>query len=171
MILTALKKRMDSLLRIRTPGDGRPWRFSDRAGFTLVELMVVLFLLGVLITIAVMVYFRFIYKTKETVAILHIKQIIKAQELYRAENSVYTDDFSKLNMPGTAPAGSGNNVRIYEGYRYTLSVSGGVEDTSTWSLRAEPEDGNTQMRWFYTDQTGVIRYEVGTTAGPSSPAI
>ncbi len=145
--------------------------FRTQSGFTLVELIVVLFFIGVLAAIATIVYFKFIYKTKETVAILHTKQIMKVQELYRAEKGVYTDDFGELDMPGTAPSGGGNNVRIYEGYRYTLSVSGGLEEDSTWSVRAEPEDGNTQMRWFYADQSGTIRYEMGKQAGPTSPKI
>ncbi len=172
---SALKRREVRPFMMEEPAGGRKVRglpaLRARSGFTLVELVVVMFLLGVLAAMAVTVYFKFIYKTRETVAISHIHRIIKAQELYRTDNDTYTDDFDELDMPGTAPAGSGNNVRIYEGYRYTLSVSNASNGEPIWSLRVEPEDGNTKMRWFYTDQTGTIRYEVGHQAGPTSPII
>lgn len=174
-MLSPLKRRKVRPFMVEEPAGGRKLRglpaLRAQSGFTLVELVVVMFLLGVLAAIAVTVYFKFIYKTRETVALSHIHRIIKAQELYRTDNHVYTDNFDDLDMPGSPPAGSGNNVRVYEGYRYTLSVSTAPNGESTWSLRVEPEDGSTKMRWFYTDQTGTIRYEVGHQAGPTSPII
>lgn len=38
-----------------------------------------------------------------------------------------------------------------------------------WNMTANPVNGSTSVRWFYVDETSVIRFETGAAADASSP--
>jgi type IV pilus assembly protein PilA len=58
-------------------------------GFTLIELMIVIAIIGVLAAIAVPNYARFQCRAKQTEAKNGLKQLVVAEESYRAENDTY----------------------------------------------------------------------------------
>jgi len=68
----------------------RPVRPRAR-GFTLVELMVVVVMVGVLATIGIMMFRRWIFHTRSVEAIGTIQAIRVAQEKWRSENGGYID--------------------------------------------------------------------------------
>ena len=83
-------------------------------GFSLIELLLVLMLLSILAATAVIVYSKFIYKSKETIVISHLHRIIKAQEMYMTDHDRYTDNFAELDVPGTVLPGENKNTLLYE---------------------------------------------------------
>ena len=64
-------------------------RSTVHAGYTLIELMVVVTILGILATIAVPLYKGYVYRSKATEAIAFLNEIKQRQEAYRAEFRQY----------------------------------------------------------------------------------
>lgn len=83
---------------------------SNRAGFTLVELMIVVAIIGVLAAIAVPNYQNYAAKARMTEATIGLSAAYKAEKAYSAENNSYT---SCLYNVGFAPDGYPNSERYY----------------------------------------------------------
>jgi len=146
---------------------------SDSAGFTLVELMIVVTIIGIISSIGTVLYSNFIQKTRETSVIVYLRYINKAQTEYRFFDDGYTREFEDLEKTGSLPKKYNNNItevgdqqRILENYLITLQKQQGE-----WFARAEPVDLSTDRRWFYIDETGVARFEQGKTANATSPKL
>jgi prepilin-type N-terminal cleavage/methylation domain-containing protein len=79
-------------------GGGREMR---RAGFTLVELMVVVAIVGVLSVVAIPAFMRFQMRAKSVEAGVNLQAIAKAQESYFAEYGTYVS--ASVPVPATIP--------------------------------------------------------------------
>jgi len=89
---------------------------NKKMGFTLIELMIVLVIIGILMAIAVPSYQGYVLRSHRTDAHSSLLDIAARQERYVAQRNTYTTDISGdtgLNM------GSANSK---EGY-YTLAVT------------------------------------------------
>ncbi len=62
---------------------------GEEAGFTLVELLVVIVILGVLMAIAVVSYLGFSERASRTVAKANVRTVVPAMAAYYTENSTY----------------------------------------------------------------------------------
>ena len=84
-------------------------RRSREAGFTLIELMIVVLVVAILASIAVPMYSQHIRKAHRADAMQRIQQIALAQERFRAENPGYTDVWTDLggNPDTVLPQGIG----------------------------------------------------------------
>lgn len=56
-------------------------------------------------------------------------------------------------------------------FRYAASDTEGDGVIDAYTVTAEPVSEATGRRHFYSDQSGIIRAEIGTSAGPESPPI
>ncbi|WP_275994283.1 type IV pilin protein [Argonema antarcticum] len=70
---------------------------NPEQGLTLVELLVVIFIIGILSAIALPSFLKQVNKAKGVEATVRIKNFITAERNYYLENSVFTDDASNLN--------------------------------------------------------------------------
>lgn len=148
-------------------------RRGGQSGFTLVELLVVVAIVAILASIAIPMYTGFIQKARETAAIGYLKNLHKSQDLYRFDSatSVFSGDFEELEAMGGVPPGNGNASRIDQDYRFDLSAGPGPGGQPAWQATATPLKQQATARFFFVDETGVIRAETGAGAGAGSAPI
>ncbi|MFH1201558.1 MAG: type II secretion system protein [Candidatus Omnitrophota bacterium] len=140
----------------------RPRALARKAGFTLVEIVVVIAILSTLSTLAITSLLRTRLDANEALAISSLRTISTACEGYRAVSSPmgYSPDLATLgnivppylNRPlATAIAPPGTR-----GYYYTYVLVSGDYYTCT----ATPVDpGVTGKRVFFIDASGVIKLD------------
>ena len=90
-----------------------------RQGFTLIELMIVVAIIGILAAIAIPNYSEYVRKSRRAEAKAMISQIQQAQEKWRANNVAYTKTWSDLAVPGAA---CGSGLKTENGY-YCVTIT------------------------------------------------
>ena len=86
-------------------------KLKGKKGFTLIELMIVVAIIGILAAIAIPNFLRFQAKSKQSEAKTNLGGIFTAETAYNAEH----DGFADLNSISWAPTGTPR-------YRYTLGT-------------------------------------------------
>lgn len=69
-----------------------------KKGFTLIELLVVVLIIGILSAIALPQYEKTVEKSRATQALVLMKALIQAQDVYYLENGNYASKFSDLSV-------------------------------------------------------------------------
>lgn len=112
---------------------------TKNKGFTLIELMIVVVIVGILSSIALPSYQQYVRKANRADGMSAIQMILDAQERYYADHISYTADLTKLGLadPYITPEGH---------YSIKASVCGGslttcVELTAT-AQGGQVKDGN-----------------------------
>lgn len=116
-------------------------------GFTLIELMIVVVMVGILSAIAIPSYQNYVIRTKRGDAMASLQAAAQALERYRSNNG--------FNYGGASLTGGGGNVVFtnqvpVEGGRayYSLDFGAGVAalaaGATTFTVRAVPVPGSTQ---------------------------
>lgn len=125
------------------------------SGFTLVETMVVILILGFLVALAFPNFLRIRMNTNEQLMLSDLRVFSHANESYRAsQNSpVYAPDIATLMEKGYI-----NNAWLdpndKNGYSFVYSPS---ENGATYSMEADAlKPSPTGVNYYCVDQTGVI---------------
>lgn len=110
-------------------------------GFTLVELMIVVAIIGILAAIAVPAYREHIVKTNRSDAMAVLQGFAQAMERHYAQNNTYAGAAVGPADTGT-PANFSPKSPIDGAARYDLTIQ--AADATTYTLRAAPSVGGGQ---------------------------
>jgi type IV pilus assembly protein PilA len=153
-------------------------------GFSLIELLIVVAIILIIAAIAIPNLLRSRIAANEASAVGSIRTINTAEVTY---SSSYPDcGFALLNALG----GSGGNTTgaglldsvlangLKSGYSFGTTVSGGTgcgtgtgTPNSVYTVNGNPQSAQTGQRYFFSDQSGVIRYNTSGTATATSPPL
>jgi type II secretory pathway pseudopilin PulG len=137
-----------------------------KAGYTMIEIMVVVGILMVIITMAIPTVSRTKRHAYETAALEGLRSIFEAEELYYDVSGYYTgggDQFQDLRKidavdPGAYGASAGEGVFI-KGYSIRFENIG--EYAQNYSVRAVPIIRGMDLRTFYMMSDGIVRNDFG----------
>ena len=142
---------------------------ASAAGFTLIELMIVVAIAAILTTIAVAAYTSQIRKSRRTEAKTAILDLAAREERLYATQNAYSSDAGTL---GYGPAGTAWPVSVGSYYSVTSVTVGPATATlpGTFTLTVAPSAGSPQLQdttcaSFIVDQTGA---ESATGSDPAA---
>ena len=143
------------------------------AGFTLIEIMVVVAIVSMLAAISISMMMRSRVTTNEAVAISSCKTIVSACQSYFTSSipRSYPPNLAILGAAGpTGPSYIDTSLAsgVRGGYVYTYSLT----SPASFIVNADPQFlGRTGVRYFYTDETGRITAREGGQAGPGDAPV
>jgi len=151
-------------------------------GFSLVELLIVVTVILIIAAIAIPNYITSKLRANEAGAVENLRNITTANVVYSTTYEIgYSPDLTTLGGNSTAPtvtaAGLIDSVLATgskSGYNFSYSVvtTDANGQVTSYVIFAAPQIfGTTGTRYFYTDETAVIRCNSTTQAGPSDPPI
>jgi type IV pilus assembly protein PilA len=155
---------------------------TRRGGFTLIELMIVVAIIGILAAIAIPNFLRFQLKAKSSEGKTNLAAIRTAEESYFAEYGSYVS--SEASPPtinyntkitfshatsgigfdelGWAPEG-----QVY--FNYTAGINAPTGDRFTASAAADIDNDTTPQHWGYTTNKAVATHPHGASLGQCDP--
>jgi type IV pilus assembly protein PilA len=154
----------------------------SNAGFSLIELLVVVSVILIIASIAIPNYMKSKMRANEASAVQNLRNIATAELVY---STTYGIDFSDnlLKLSGATVIPDQNNAGLIDevlasgvkqGYiiTYAAITVDAQGHPSTYSISADPQiPGSTGQRHFYADQSCVIRSNDSAPAGPSDPPL
>ena len=101
---------------------------ANKKGFTLIEMLVVVLIIGILAAVALPQYFKAVEKSRATEALSVLGSIAAAQERYRLSTSenTYTNEFGDFDISFTGSNGSDAAGDSFNTKNFTITLSGGT---------------------------------------------
>lgn len=130
-------------------------------GFTLIELMITLAIVGILASIAYPSYMSQIRTSRRSDAVQALSQLEQAQERWRANNSTYSSVLANTAIAPAPPNGLGISSPTSGGY-YTPAIVG-TPDGTTYTATATAVTGKSQA-----GDTGCTTLTVTITNGTAT---
>lgn len=127
---------------------------KSRPGFTMVELMAVVIILGIIVAMAVPGWIKSVEEAKNQEAIAGLKLIRTAQRMYYIEYEVYyPSSSSTVNDLATLKA----DLEIeLESQHWSYSTTSDNSGTPTFTATATRVDGHGKDRQITIDNTGAL---------------
>lgn len=145
-----------------------PHRKKLSAGFSLIELIIVVAIIGIIVAIAIPNLLSVRRKSQEASGAAIVKSLIKAESLYFSSHGNQSG-YGTLNDLVTRNCIDASLLTEQRNY-YTFQVN--LTNPVTYSITATPGSAYAgEMRHFYGDESGVIRFETGTAATAASPPL
>ncbi|MFQ5509151.1 MAG: type IV pilin protein [Leptospirillia bacterium] len=124
-------------------GDEERLRLSGEEGFTLIELMIVVAIIGVLASIAIPRFQNNAMTSRQAEARVILRAVHTSQQLYLADNNTYGASEAVIGMDTTG-------TRVY-----AVAFSNVTATTFTATATANLDDDATIDRWIITDSTPI----------------
>jgi prepilin-type N-terminal cleavage/methylation domain-containing protein len=115
-------------------------RLQSPDGFTLIELMIVVAILGILVSVATVSYNHFVTKAKTVEGEIVVHEVERLEQVYHASKEAYTDSLADLGFTMTGPL-----------KYYTPEVRMGfATDKISYQIRAVPAAAAATDAWLLT---------------------
>ena len=125
---------------------------KNNKGFTLIELMIVVVIIGILAALAIPRFMQATTKSKQSEAKQILKQIYTMERTYRQENGVYFAGGPADSASGTALATLGVEIMATALYSYTIAATAGTAFTATATATGLDDDATNDV--WTIDQNG-----------------
>ena len=151
---------------------------KQQKGFSLIELLIVVAIILIIAAIAIPNLLRSKMAANEASAVATFRTYNTAIVSY--STTYNTDPGQNLSQlgPATTPSSTaadlvdsllGSATPVKSGYTFTYTAGGASAGViSTYSITAQPQSSSTGQRYFFTDQSGVIRQTTNGTAATAS---
>ncbi|MBN1378661.1 MAG: type IV pilin protein [Gammaproteobacteria bacterium] len=121
---------------------------KHKSGFTLIELMIAVLIVGILASIAVMNYTQYVLRSHRTEARVTLRDYAAKQERYYSRNNAYADTPATLGVPAVSEGGG----------RYTIAMASDDAFASNYTITATANGSqakDTECTVFTLDSLGV----------------
>jgi type IV pilus assembly protein PilA len=150
---------------------------KKQRGFSLIELLVVVGVILIIAAIAIPNFMKAKAAANESSAVSSLHVIFTGETTFSTAcpSIGYTSDLHDLSTAPTCPAANGQidpqlASGSKSGYKFALSGVTGTPATA-FAANADPLSSASGTRHFYTDQSGVIRYNWSASATSADSAI
>ena len=148
------------------------------AGFSLIELMIVIAIIGILIAVGVTGWKAAVRSANEAAAIKTLRTVAEQQMLYYNSHQRTTfGTFEEMLKEGLLDNRFAGTTPVVEGYVFTMRVTPrSTTQQAGWALNADPQvtEGTsaTGRNHYYLDsESNTIRVNESQPAAPSDPSI
>jgi type IV pilus assembly protein PilA len=147
---------------------------NKQKGFSLIELLIVVAIILIIAAIAIPNLLRSKMAANEASAVGSLRTINTASVAYSTTYGNYPAALTDLQTGSSVTSTSADLIDTVLGSGsksgYNFSYVAGTSNQS-YSLTASPVSASTGQRYFFTDQSGVIRYNLTTTAAVTDSPI
>jgi general secretion pathway protein G len=124
---------------------------TRRTGFTIVELLIVIVVIGILAAITIVAYNGVQGRARDSQRVSDLKGIVKALEIYKVNNGTYPTPVSTPNASSweVSTDGSGNATNFLSALVSTTGVSKVPVDPINTGTTLNPSINNATYEYFY----------------------